>query len=354
MTSIWLGNGEIAEPAWSAQLFDRERLHLPLAGRPGGRLATDADELTCRFDLGKVLGLDVDARRTHDRASDGNHQFALPISSISDGTSAVRMTTASTKIAAASPRPNSLMIRSPPRMNEPKTTIMMAAAAVIVPPVAASPRRTASAVVAAAQPLLVDPHHEEHLVVHRQPEQDREQHDGQERLDRTRPAHAEQPPSQPHWKTAVTMPNAAAIESRFMIAAFSGTSKLRSTSASSRNENSTTDADEQRAASTVSTGREVGEDRRDPADVHGGARALAAGGMAVPQRVDQVGGRRILRRRARIHREQRDLVPSFAGDRRSAASRPRPRAASDRRCELRHRVASRGTVRLGDHRAAGR
>ena len=48
------------------------------------------------------------------------------------------------------------------------------------------------------------------------------------------------PPSQPHWNTAVRMPNAAAIDSRFMTAAFSGTTRLRSTSASRMNESRTT------------------------------------------------------------------------------------------------------------------
>ena len=39
-------------------------------------------------------------------------------------------------------------------------------------------------VVAGAQVLLADPRQQEHLVVHREPEQDREHHDRQERLDR--------------------------------------------------------------------------------------------------------------------------------------------------------------------------
>ena len=56
---------------------------------------------------------------------------------------AMRMITASTKMPAASPSPNSLMTRSPPKMNDPKIRIMISAAAVIVLPVAASPLRTA-------------------------------------------------------------------------------------------------------------------------------------------------------------------------------------------------------------------
>ena len=109
---------------------------------------------------------------------------------------AMRMKTASTRIPPARPRPNSLMTRSPPRMNDPNTRIMIRAAAVIVLPVAASPLRTASRVVPGLQPLLVDAGDEEDLVVHRQPEEDGEQHHREERLDRTGsvdPEHAAQP-----------------------------------------------------------------------------------------------------------------------------------------------------------------
>ena len=56
----------------------------------------------------------------------------------------MRMMKASTKMPAASPMPNSLMTRMPPRTNEPKTRIMIRAAAVMVLPVAASPLRTAT------------------------------------------------------------------------------------------------------------------------------------------------------------------------------------------------------------------
>jgi hypothetical protein len=46
--------------------------------------------------------------------------------------------------AAGQSQPNSLITRSPPRMNDPNTRIMIRAAAVIVFPVAASPLRTAT------------------------------------------------------------------------------------------------------------------------------------------------------------------------------------------------------------------
>ena len=46
--------------------------------------------------------------------------------------------------------------------------------------------------------------------------------------------------SQPHWNTATTAPNAAPAERMFITAAISGTTMLRKTAASSRNESSTT------------------------------------------------------------------------------------------------------------------
>ena len=45
---------------------------------------------------------------------------------------------------------------------------------------------------------------------------------------------------QPHWNTATTTPYAAPIDSRFMMTAFSGTSRLRNTTISSRNESTST------------------------------------------------------------------------------------------------------------------
>jgi hypothetical protein len=45
---------------------------------------------------------------------------------------------------------------------------------------------------------------------------------------------------QPHWKTATMTPNAAPIDSRFMMTAFRGTRRLRNTSMSSRNERRST------------------------------------------------------------------------------------------------------------------
>src|SRR5207249_4326748 len=59
----------------------------------------------------------------------GNHQFAFPSSSIVDGTSTMRTTVASMKIAVARPRPSSFSTRRSPRTNDKNTAIMIAAAA---------------------------------------------------------------------------------------------------------------------------------------------------------------------------------------------------------------------------------
>ena len=46
--------------------------------------------------------------------------------------------------------------------------------------------------------------------------------------------------SHPHWNTAVTTPNAAAADSRFMIAAVTGMARLRNTSMSRMKDRATT------------------------------------------------------------------------------------------------------------------
>ena len=64
---------------------------------------------------------------------------------------------------------------------------MIVAAAVITRPVAAWPIRTEWPLSSVLHPLLVHAADQEHLVVHREPEQDREHHHRQERLDRPGP-----------------------------------------------------------------------------------------------------------------------------------------------------------------------
>ena len=112
---------------------------------------------------------------------------------MSAGTSTVRSTKASRKMPKLSPIPKMSTTRSPASRNPANTVIMTTAAAVMMPPVSACPTRTERRVVAGEQPLLVHAGDEEDLVVHRQPEQDREEDHRDERVDRSAGADADQP-----------------------------------------------------------------------------------------------------------------------------------------------------------------
>ena len=111
-------------------------------------------------------------------------------------------------MAAARPSPNTLSTRSGSLItNEPNTQIMMAAAAVMTRAVLASPSATAQVLSPRPPPLLPDPRQQEHLVVHRQPEQDGEHHERDPRVDRARCGRSpKNDPSQPHWNTATITP----------------------------------------------------------------------------------------------------------------------------------------------------
>ena len=102
------------------------------------------------------------------------------------GTSTIRTMVASMKTAAASPMPNILPKTSWPRTKERNTVTITAAPAVITRADLARPSATAERVVTGPVVLLLDPGQEEHLVVHREPEQDREDPDRQQDRDRCR------------------------------------------------------------------------------------------------------------------------------------------------------------------------
>ena len=118
---------------------------------------------------------------------------------------------------------------------------MIAAAEEITRPVAARPRSTLPRGVAGAQPVLPDPRQQEHLVVHRQPEEDREHQDRDPARHRHRVVEAEQArrPS-PTGRPRSSTPYAAAIDSRFITAAFTGTTTERNIIASSSTDTATT------------------------------------------------------------------------------------------------------------------
>ena len=73
----------------------------------------------------------------------GSHQFARPDRCMRAGTRIVRRMKASSRTAAARPRPNSPMTCWPMRMNALNTQIMIVAAAMMTRPVVACPVRTA-------------------------------------------------------------------------------------------------------------------------------------------------------------------------------------------------------------------
>ena len=120
----------------------------------------------------------------------------------------MRTIVASTNTAVARPRPIIFTVGSSPSTKLRNTQIMISAADVMTRAVAAMPSITASVVVVAgAQVLLADAAEQEHLVVHRQPEQDREHHHRDEaarsaRLVRRRTGLR----PQPHWNTATITP----------------------------------------------------------------------------------------------------------------------------------------------------
>ena len=113
----------------------------------------------------------------------GIHQARRPAMAIAAGTSTIRTTVASMAIATASPIPKRLTTRWSLSTKVRKTTTMIAAAAVITRAVFARPSATPPGV-AVLQVLLADPRDQEDLVVHREPEEDREHHHRHERRDR--------------------------------------------------------------------------------------------------------------------------------------------------------------------------
>ena len=114
---------------------------------------------------------------------------------------------ASTSTATVRPTANILTSTSGDSRKAANTLIMMSAADVITRAVAASPSTTLLVAVAGAHELLTHPAEQEHLVVHRQPEQDGEHDHRQERADRHGRARRRSGSlPQPHWKTATTTP----------------------------------------------------------------------------------------------------------------------------------------------------
>ena len=120
------------------------------------------------------------------RATSGTTSSRCPSSFIVAGTSTRRTIVASTNTAVARPRPIILIVGSPPNTKLRNTEIMMSAAEVMTRAVVVMPTITDSVLSSAVDVLLADAAEEEHLVVHREPEQDREHEHRDEADDRQR------------------------------------------------------------------------------------------------------------------------------------------------------------------------
>src|SRR5918995_2632507 len=115
-------------PPTVVAVFGQQHLHHPLSAAVAGTGAGAASPSS----FGST-------RSSHP----GIHQFARPMSCITAGTSTIRTTVASTRIAVAIPTPISLRKTSVLKTKARKTTTLIAAAAVITRAVFARPSETA-------------------------------------------------------------------------------------------------------------------------------------------------------------------------------------------------------------------
>ena len=127
-------------PAVPRRARPRRHLHRPLARRGGVTVAA----ATVTPPGPRATRARSPGAASCARATTAPTRPSRPTTCMSAGTSRQRMISASSRTAIARPRPNSLITRSGPSANEPKTTIMISAAAVMTRPVVATPLRTAS------------------------------------------------------------------------------------------------------------------------------------------------------------------------------------------------------------------
>ena len=161
--------------------------------------------------------------RSHQRRIPaGAHQFQSPSSFMVAGTSSIRTMVASTSRATSMPIPIIFMNTMPLVEKAPITTASSRAALVMMRPVRCTPVATARVVVVGEVPLLPDPGEQEDLVVHRQPDQDRQHEDRLGRVEEAGRGEAERTLEWPSAKIQVITPNEALIESRFITIAFNG------------------------------------------------------------------------------------------------------------------------------------
>ena len=152
----------------------RDRASEDSSGRERtGRGASGARRLERR-------GLDADDAR---RPATGSHQFQRSKSRIMLGTSSERTIVASTRIATASPSPNCCRPTIRPADEPRERGAHDDRRRRDDPARALEPVRDRGRVVGALVPRLAHPRHEEHLVVHREAEEHREEEDRDPALD---------------------------------------------------------------------------------------------------------------------------------------------------------------------------
>ncbi len=212
---------------------------MPLSpGEPdrGARVAVGPGRSSRPLRLGRQRGAGEGATRSSRAGIVGIHQFQRPNSDTTAGTSSARITVASSRMPAARPVASTLISVSGPDASDTNARNRISAALVTRRPVRPMPRITAVSVepVASYSSRMRD--EDEHLVVHRQAEQEREHHQRDPRGDR---AGRRMPQIRlepwPACHTSSSTPHAAPTLITLRITAFSGSSSERNARASSTN-----------------------------------------------------------------------------------------------------------------------
>ncbi len=130
-------------------------------------------------------------------SAEGRYQLRSPSNFIVAGSRIARTIVASIRIATARPMPISFMSMMLSVAKIEKTATITIAALVTVPAVAVIPSRTASSLPRPPVDRLADPAEDQHVVVHREAEQDHEQEERQPGADPSVGVEAEQRLAQP-------------------------------------------------------------------------------------------------------------------------------------------------------------
>ena len=234
------------------------------------------------------------------RATAGTTSSTRPSSVITAGTSRQRTSVASTATATPMPTPNCLTVGSPLMMKAKKTLTMISAAEVMTRPVWATPSMTACVLSRVRSPGLLD------VASSGRPRSPSTGRRGSRtssagRSSRSGPRRRGRRACtpQPFSNTAVTTPNAAPIEMRFMTPAVSGMTIERNASSSSRKLSADDDADREHEAARRSRRR----GRRSPRSCRRRRRScpapFVAAGIVSSRSVPHEALGRLVRRRGR-------------------------------------------------------